>query len=150
MILSLGPKVSMPKVNAGDVLRIEAQTEPSLGGVATAIGVGRILISRGKTPDLGPANQPRHPRSMIGWNDRHYFLVVVDGRQSKLSIGMTYPEMAGLMKEYGCDEAAELDGGGSSTLWAGGKVLNSPSDGHVRAIANGLLVFPEDGKPAKP
>ena len=54
---------------------------------------------------------------------------------------MTYPEMATLVKEYGCTDAVKLDGGGSSTLWAAGKVLNSPSDGGTRAIANSLIVF---------
>ena len=91
-------------------------------------------------PDLGPPDQPRHPRSMIGWNDNYLYFIVVDGRQLS-SIGMTYPEMAALVKEYGCTEAVELDGGGSSTLWAMGKILNSPSDGRPRAIANGLILF---------
>jgi exopolysaccharide biosynthesis protein len=54
---------------------------------------------------------------------------------------MTYPEMAALAKEYKCTDAIELDGGGSSTLWAMGKILNSPSDGKPRAIANGLILF---------
>ena len=49
--------------------------------------------------------------------------------------------MAALVREYGCIEAVELDGGGSSTLWATGKILNSPSDGRPRAIANGLILL---------
>ena len=61
---------------------------------------------------------------------------------------MTYPEMAALVKEYGCTEAVELDGGGSSTIWAMGKILNSPSDGRPRAIANGLILF--RGRRTKP
>jgi exopolysaccharide biosynthesis protein len=51
--------------------------------------------------------------------------------------------MAALVMAYGCTQAIELDGGGSSTLWAAGKTLNSPSDGRPRPIANGLIVFPE-------
>ena len=69
---------------------------------------------------------------MIGWNDNYLYFIVVDGRQL-FSIGMTYPEMAALVKEYGCVEAVELDGGGSSTIWAMGKILNSPSDLRPRA-----------------
>jgi exopolysaccharide biosynthesis protein len=124
------------------VLQLVLQTEPDLRGVQTAIGAGRILLQAGKLPDLGPAGQPRHPRSLIGWNRQHLFFVVVDGRQPKLSIGMTYPEMAALAQRYGCTDAVELDGGGSSSLWAGGKILNSPSDGKPRAIANALILFP--------
>jgi exopolysaccharide biosynthesis protein len=86
-------------------------------------------------------NQPRHPRSLLGWNKDYLFLIVVDGRQPRLSMGMTYPQMAQLAQDYRCSDAMELDGGGSSTLWAMGKVLNSPSDGRQRAIANGLILF---------
>ena len=141
MILSLGPKMRMPAAKVGDVLKLVMETKPDLDGVKTAIGAGRILVVGGKTPDLGPKNQPRHPRSMIGWNDNYLYFIVVDGRQRGLSIGMTYPEMAALVREYGCSEAVELDGGGSSTLWAMGKILNSPSDGRPRPIANGLILL---------
>ena len=144
MILSLGPNLTPPAAKVGDVLQLAMETTPNLEGVRTAIGVGRILVKDGKLPDLGPTNQPRHPRSMIGWNDKHLFFIVVDGRQPGISIGMTYPEMAALTKEYGCDEAVELDGGGSSTLWAMGKILNSPCEGKLRAIANALILFRND------
>lgn len=144
MILSLGPKLAPPAVNVGDVIQLAMETHPNLEGARTAVGAGRVLIKNGKLPELGPENQPRHPRSMIGWNDKHLFLIVVDGRQQGLSIGMTYPEMAALMQEYGGSEAVELDGGGSSILWAMGKILNSPSDGRPRAIANALIFFRND------
>ena len=141
MILSLGPKLRMQTAKVGDELKLVMETRPNLAGVKTAIGAGRILIAGGKMPNLGPPNQPRHPRSIIGWNNKYLFFIVVDGRQKGLSIGMTYPEMAALAKEYGCAEAVEFDGGGSSTLWATGKILNSPSDGRPRAIANGLILL---------
>jgi exopolysaccharide biosynthesis protein len=146
MILSIGPKKlsATPSLKPGDTVQLVIETEPDLGGVQTAIGVARILIQDGKIPDVGPANQPRHPRSMIGWNQQYLYFVVIDGRQPGISVGMTYPEMAALAREYKCTDAIELDGGGSSTLWAMGKVLNSPSDGKLRAIANGLILFRND------
>jgi hypothetical protein len=143
MILSIGPKVltAVPSLKSGDTVRLAVETEPDLRGVQTAIGAARILIKNGKFPDLGPANQLRHPRSIIGWNRQYFYFIVIDGRQPGVSIGMTYPQMAALAREYKCTDAVELDGGGSSTLWAMGKVLNSPSDGKPRAIANGLILF---------
>ena len=144
MVFSIGPKLMFPATKVGDVLQLAMETKPNLEGVKTALGAGRILVTGGKLPDLGPKNQPRHPRSMIGWNDNYLYFIVVDGRQL-FSIGMTYPEMAALVKEYGCVEAVELDGGGSSTLWAMGKILNSPSDLRPRAIANGLILFRNEG-----
>ena len=149
MILSIGPKMAMPTTKVGDVLQLAMETKPNLQGVKTALGAGRVLVTGGKVPDLGPPDQPRHPRSMIGWNDNYLFFIVVDGRQLS-SIGMTYPEMAALVREYDCTEAVELDGGGSSTLWATGKILNSPCEWHPRAIANGLIVFPGTVKGSKP
>ncbi len=141
MILSVGPGATVPPINPGDEIQLAFPTKPDLAGVQTAIGAGRILVSDSRPPDLGPADQPRHPRSIVGWNDAYRFFIVIDGRQAGLSIGMTYPEMAALAQEYGLTEAVELDGGGSSTLWALAKVLNSPSDGQTRAIANGLVLF---------
>lgn len=141
--LSIGRKqaANLPSLTPGDQLQLIVETQPDLGGVRTAVGAGRILVENGRMPNVGPPDQPRHPRSMIGWNTDFMFFVVVDGRQPGLSIGMTYPELAALARQYGCKNAIELDGGGSSTLWAVGRILNSPSDGNVRAIANGLILF---------
>jgi len=141
MVLSIGPalaqKLTTPEV--GDVISLELTTSPDLTGATVAIGGGPILLDAGKSPEWsGP--QPRHPRTVLGWNDEQYFLVVVDGRQRDLSAGMTYPELASLMKRLGCEYAVNLDGGGSSTLWLDGRVMNSPSDGRERAVANSLIV----------
>jgi exopolysaccharide biosynthesis protein len=86
MILSIGPKLMFPKAKVGDVLQLAMETQPNLEGVKTALGAGRILVMGGKMPDLGPKNQPRHPRSMIGWNEKYLYFIVVDGRQ-KPSVG---------------------------------------------------------------
>jgi len=87
-----------------------------------------------------------HPRTAIGI-DRdtgQLLLLVVDGRQD-FSRGMTMKELAKLYQRLGVEDALNLDGGGSSILvarQADGSlaVLNSPSDGHPRPVANGLEV----------
>ena len=83
----------------------------------------------------------RHPRSAIGWDQRYLYLVEVDGRQDKLSVGMTLEELASYLAKLGCTEAMNLDGGGSATLWCDGRVRNSPCDGRERPIANALVVL---------
>ena len=140
MILSLGPDLldKVPEVHAGDILTISTQTVPDLTNVATAIGGGPILLAQGKQSEW-PGDQPRHPRTAIGWNDATFFLVVVDGRQAN-SVGMSFPELAELMSQLGCTDALNLDGGGSSTMWLSGRVVNSPSGGSERALANALVV----------
>jgi exopolysaccharide biosynthesis protein len=83
----------------------------------------------------------RNPRTAIGWNDREFFMVVVDGRAPGLSVGMTFSELASLMLKLGCKDAMNLDGGGSSTLWLNGKVVNHPSSkGVLRQVANTLVL----------
>ena len=87
-----------------------------------------------------------HPRTAIGIdNDTHeILLLVIDGRQS-FSRGYTMVEMANQLIDLGADEAINLDGGGSSTMVAkrpGGTidVINSPSDGFQRSVANAVEV----------
>ena len=142
MVLSLGPALTptLPVVKAGDTLKLLVETSPDLSGARTAIGGGLVLMSGGALGNLGGPSQQRHPRTAIGWNDEHFFFFVVDGRQFGLSAGMTYPELGALVKRYGCTEAMELDGGGSSTMWVKEKIVNSPSDGEQRPIANALIL----------
>ena len=54
---------------------------------------------------------------------------------------MRFEELAALMKELGAVDAMALDGGGSTTLYAGGKVVNSPSGGSERRVANSILII---------
>lgn len=98
----------------------------------------------------------KHPRSAIAVKGKHVFLVVVDGRDEERAIGVTIPELAHMLKVLGMEKALNLDGGGSSTLWARPKVqfytdgtpvcpctgiLNVPSDGgHERAVSNSIVV----------
>jgi exopolysaccharide biosynthesis protein len=82
----------------------------------------------------------RHPRTAVGWNDRYYYLVAVDGRRKLFSVGMTLTELARYMISIGCEEAMNLDGGGSSTVWLFDGVVNSPSDEEERQVANALVV----------
>ena len=71
-------------------------------------------------------------------------LLVIDGRQAD-SRGYTMVELANLMVDLGADEAVNLDGGGSSTMVAKNRngamaVLNDPSDGFQRWVANAIEV----------
>ncbi|HEX7008806.1 MAG TPA: phosphodiester glycosidase family protein, partial [Phycisphaeraceae bacterium] len=59
----------------------------------------------------------RHPRTAIGVTaDQKLLLFTVDGRQPGHSVGMTTPEVADILLEYGAVDAINLDGGGSTTL----------------------------------
>ncbi|MBW8041587.1 MAG: phosphodiester glycosidase family protein [Planctomycetes bacterium] len=142
LVLSIGPALAnkIKSTEPGMVLSLSFKTSPALTGVDFAIGGGPVLIKDAKVRQF-TGYQPRHPRTAIGWNDKHFFLLVVDGRQKDLSIGMTFPELAEFMLKLGCTEAMNLDGGGSSTFWLDGQIMNSPSDGRQRWIANGLILL---------
>ena len=88
-----------------------------------------------------PGATLRHPRTALCYNDEYIHFVVVDGRQAGWSIGMTMDDMAGFCQgELGATWGMNLDGGGSSTMWVNGEIMNRPSDGHERAVANGLMM----------
>ncbi len=150
MVLSVGPEMAkrLPVIQPGAGVTLSLNTSPDLNGVRTAIGGGPVLVRDGKA--VGWKSRPvRHPRTAVGWNEEYLFLIVVDGRQEGLSAGMNYPELAGLAIRLGCTEAINLDGGGSSTLWLGGQVVNTPSDGTERWVANSLVVVAIDANNAQ-
>ncbi len=66
--------------------------------------------------------------------------VVVDGRQSGYSEGVTLTELADIMVDLGATTAYNLDGGGSSTMYFDGEVINSPSNGGERATSDILYI----------
>lgn len=149
LVLSLGPKLSCAgkHLAPGATVRVLTETSPDITGAETAIGGGPTLVRDGK-PMTWSGFLLRHPRTAIGWNQDHVFLVQVDGRQSDLSVGMTFPELAEYLVKLGCRHAVNLDGGGSATMWALGQVVNSPSEGQQRPGANSLVVYLR--KPANP
>jgi uncharacterized protein YigE (DUF2233 family) len=142
VVLSLGSGVDLPAVVPGSILKITLATTPDLTGVQTALGAGPVLVRHGKIASIrSNKSRDRHPRSAIGWNKDFFYLVAVDGRQRRLSMGMTLPELADYLVKRGCTEAMNLDGGGSAQLWVDGNTVNSPCYGHERPMANALMLL---------
>jgi len=113
------------------------------------VGGGPRLVRAGRPVAAGPeAGSPgftdaRHPRTAVGLRaDGRVLLVTVDGRQPERSVGMTIAELSALLLELGAVEAVNMDGGGSTTMVAGGRVVNSPSDlTGERPVGDALLVL---------
>ena len=85
--------------------------------------------------------QGDQPRTAVGVIDEnHLVFVVVDGRQSGYSEGVTLTELADIMIDLGATTAYNLDGGGSSTMYFDGEVINSPSNGGERATSDILYI----------
>jgi hypothetical protein len=147
MVLSIGPQIlaRVPSMQPGAVLQISTATSPALDGVTTAIGGGPALVRDGKAIARNEVNV-RNPRTAIGWNRDYLYLVEVDGRQRYLSVGMTTQELSDYMISLGCDSAMSLDGGGSATCWVYGQVMNRPSEGFERPMANSLVLVQKEKK----
>ena len=131
----------------GTTVALQLILRPDWTSVGDAIGGGPVLIRDGAP--VFRANEafttaqlvPRNPRTALGQlADGRILLVVVDGRQSGYSIGMTNFEMAQTMMRLGAVRAMALDGGGSATLAFDGTVLNSPSDGKERPVSTALML----------
>jgi hypothetical protein len=149
MVLSLSSRRA-PPVEVGDILILSTATEPSLAGARAAIGGGPWLVRAGKAaPGSARKGGERHPRSAIGWNSKHLFFVEVDGRQPGLSKGMNLRELADFLAEIGCEEAMNLDGGGSAEVWLNGRILNSPCYGRERSTGSAVVLLKKkvEGQP---
>ena len=113
--------------------------------VAAALGGGPLLVKNGvpvsSTREDFTSYQLdlRHPRTAVGQlADGRIILVAVDGR-SWASIGMRTWQLAAEMARLGAVRAMALDGGGSTTMAFDGRVLNRPSDGSERPVADALM-----------
>ncbi len=121
-------------------------------GVWNTYSFGPALLVDGDVPDhidtYEAVDNPKHPiqgtnpRTGIGMiSNNHFVFVVVDGRQSGYSKGVTLAEFAQIFKDLGCATAYNLDGGGSSTMYFMGEVVNSPAGNHgERAVSDILYV----------
>jgi hypothetical protein len=115
---------------------------------AEAIGGSPVLISN-DTIRITAAeelidvnNGGREPRTAIGYTaSGRIILFVAEGRNAPASEGVTLAELAQIMKDLGCREALNLDGGGSTAMIANGTLVNRPSDaGNVRSVASAVLI----------
>ncbi|MCU0636891.1 MAG: phosphodiester glycosidase family protein [Gemmatimonadaceae bacterium] len=86
----------------------------------------------------------RHPRTAVALSrdGRELLLIGVDGRGANGSAGMSLVELGAWLGRLGASDGANLDGGGSTTVWLQGLgVANRPSDATgERPVGNGLFV----------
>ncbi|HMD01321.1 MAG TPA: phosphodiester glycosidase family protein [Candidatus Baltobacteraceae bacterium] len=154
-LLGLGPAALAlaPAPASGDVVFLEQHLDPPLEDITTALGGGPLLIKDGLQFDdpNAPAPEERERRFPVAGAATtaagELLLVAVDGRQPALSVGLTRPEFAALFLGLGASDGMAFDSGGSATLVARvlgdarASVLNAPSDGRERPVADGLFAY---------
>jgi len=103
-----------------------------------------ILLKDGKKLELPKEWQnTEHPRTILGrYANDDLIMIVIDGRQGRWSIGVTLERLQDKLLELGVKDAYNLDGGGSSTFYYNGEILNKPSDGRERPVVNSILIYP--------
>jgi exopolysaccharide biosynthesis protein len=138
-------------IHKNNTITIEQVATPG-GDDWEVIAGGPILLHGGVNvvPPPNPARphsrDVRNPRTVVGLDSTgtKLTLLIVDGRKKGIAAGMTFNELAAEMIRLGCAEAINLDGGGSSVLavrdaaTGSMKILNQPTDGHERAVADVL------------
>jgi exopolysaccharide biosynthesis protein len=114
--------------------------------IQTALGGGPRLVKNSKIAVThenfrSDVRVGTGPRTAFGVDAQgRYIILVADGRQKFYSTGLTLHELAATMQKLGAVDALNLDGGGSTAMAVRGKLVNRPSDGSERGVANVLLV----------
>ena len=84
---------------------------------------GQISVDKNTEVDQATTSNPRTAIAQVG--ELHYLMVVSDGRTDR-SEGLSLYQLATFLQTLGARTAYNLDGGGSSTMWFNGKVINQP------------------------
>lgn len=138
----------MNSLNEGDVIKISCSAEGDdrwQTATEAIASVGETLITSGTVNTSLPKGAA--PRTAVGITaEGKVIFYVIDGRQKGYSYGVQLKTLANRMAELGCVDAINLDGGGSTTIsgiYPGADetaVLNSPSEGSLRGVANFIFL----------
>lgn len=128
----IGPKSKLEEFTGARKFDLDIKINPEWKDVNHIISGGPYLVKNGEvfvdmTEQKLAAIGGRNPRTAIGYTkDNNLIFVTADGREGS-SIGLTLIELANLMKQLGCVNAMNLDGGGSTVMFVNGQVVNKPA-----------------------
>jgi len=124
--------------------RIESEQQIYDMGIINGASFLPTLLKDGiKQPIPKDWANARHPRTLIGhFENGDLLFIVIDGRRNGWSNGVTLEEAQSKLLEFNVRDAYNLDGGGSSTFYYNGKVLNKPSGGSERKVTTNIVIKP--------
>ncbi len=143
----VGPEKNLNKILNAKNYKLNVKTSPQWEDVNHIISGGPYLVKNKEifvdmTAQKLASIGGRNPRTAIGYtSENHLIMLTADGREGA-SIGLTLMELASLMKEFGCVNAMNLDGGGSTVMYIKGQIVNKPAEqggiplSHVLSITN--------------
>ncbi|OEF98793.1 hypothetical protein BHF68_03115 [Desulfuribacillus alkaliarsenatis] len=124
--------------------RIESEEQLNQIGIIHGASFLPTLLKDGIKQSI-PAQwaNARQPRTMIGhFENGDLLFIVIDGRREGWSMGVTLEEAQDKLLEFNVRDAYNLDGGGSSTFFYDGQVLNRPSSGSERRVTTNIVIIP--------
>ncbi|MFO7946206.1 MAG: phosphodiester glycosidase family protein [Armatimonadota bacterium] len=138
---------SLTRVHQGQGVRLDLKCDPQWPEMVSAVGAGPRLLVDGKEAlsmyderfrsDITRGTRPRTAAGVD--KDGHLVLLVAEDTKG----GLTLSELASVMKKFGCVDAMNLDGGGSSTFVIDGQLMNVVSDGWQRPVGNAIVIIDE-------
>lgn len=140
-----GPKAKLEPFFMAKKIELDIKMVPQWENIDHIISGGPYLIKDGEvfidvTAQKLGAITGKNPRTAIGYTAHNEFIMVtVDGREHA-SVGMTLGELARMMKGFGCINAMNMDGGGSTVMYVQGKVVNNPAQKGGIPISNALTI----------
>ncbi len=140
-----GPASLLEKFKLEEKVELDISTNPEWKNVKHIISGGPYLVKDNEvfvdmTAQKLRAIGGKNPRSAIGYtSENNLILVAVDGREGS-SVGMTLMQLANFMKSIGCEQAMNLDGGGSTVMYVNGGVVNNPQTKNGIPISNAIVL----------
>ena len=140
--IGLRSRILMSSASWRDPPQIGESFEDAVAGVPQLIKNGKIDITWEQEKASKSFVETRHPRTAVAkLKDGKFLMMTVDGRQPGVSVGMSLQELAEYLLSLGAIDAMNLDGGGSTTMFLDGKVVNTPSDKEgERKIGDAIVV----------
>ena len=140
----------LASLTLGTPLELQVTSNVDYKALKFAMGGGSIILKNGVAMQTNIVNKGRHPRTGIGvtQDGSKIVIITVDGRNGYA--GLTQKEFGEIFKSFGCYNAMNLDGGGSTTMVKKTKamdkaeIINKPSGGTPRAVVSGVGVFSSD------
>ncbi len=139
------PDNILNKFKIGDKVEVNYKMIPDMINVKHIISGGPYLLKNGsifidtQSQKLNGISG-RNPRTAVGYTrDNVMIMVTIEGRKEGSS-GVTLNELAKIMKDLGCYEAINLDGGSSTVMYVNGSVLSGSNIKNSADINNALVV----------
>ncbi len=117
----------------------EWKVQDAVGGGPRLIHDGKIEISYEEElfPGSGFPSAANYPRAAIGGTENGHLILFVTGQKAReASLGLTLLQLAKELKTLGCEQAMNLDGGGSQSLVVNGRCINRAGEDSEREVTS--------------